>query len=65
MNNEFAYTRLAALLNAVEEIQQNHSAGDLTAEMIAHLVDCANRPEILELARALRLAAKAADGTNP
>ena len=51
---EILYTRVATLLNSVEEIRQNLEAGELDAEMVAHLVDCANRPEILELARTLR-----------
>jgi hypothetical protein len=40
---EVLYTRLATLLNS-----------ELDADMVAHLVDCATRPEILELARTLR-----------
>jgi hypothetical protein len=51
---EVLYTRLATLLNSVEEIRQNFEAGELDADMVAHLVDCATRPEILELARTLR-----------
>ena len=58
MNAEFTYTALAALLNAVEEIEQNFAAGELTAEVVAHLVECANRPEIRELARQARRAAE-------
>lgn len=55
------YTRLATLLNSVEEVAQNFAAGELDADMIAHLLGCANRPEIRELARELRKAAKAAE----
>jgi hypothetical protein len=59
MNAEFTYTALATLLNAVEEIEQNFAAGELTAEMVAHLVQSANRPEIRELARRIRREAAA------
>jgi predicted transcriptional regulator len=62
MKNEFTYTALATLLNAVEEISQNFFAGELDADMVAHLVQCAQRQEIRELARQLR---QLADGKNP
>lgn len=61
MNKPATYTRLATLLNAVEEVAQTFAAGELDADVIAHLLDCANRPEIRELARELRHAAKAAE----
>jgi len=58
MTANTAYTALASLLNAVEEIQQNFATGTMDEEMVAHLVERANSPEIREIARKARRAAE-------